>query len=188
MNWLSYLSTGMWVFANLMPTLIQNSKRRDTPIGTKEYIGWGLWALGFLLQVVADRQKSAFRADPANAVRHWVLQRNCFWKNSVLISLRFQTYKSGGRIYGATNASWSRFWVIRIRIYLASCSWCGLSRIYFIIVSKFWAIGTCDKDECHNTSGGNLKVEGPAKCHWDQLRFMPRLPFHGKVWLKGWAD
>ena len=60
----------MWVFANLMPTLIQNSKQRDTPIGTKEYIGWGLWALGFLLQVVADRQKSAFRADPANAVRH----------------------------------------------------------------------------------------------------------------------
>jgi len=57
------------VLSNLLPTLVQNSKETDTPITWKEYTGWGMWALGFLIQVIADRQKSAFRADPANAVR-----------------------------------------------------------------------------------------------------------------------
>lgn len=118
MFFVAWTMQGMWVFANLLPTLIQNSKQRDTPIGTKEYIGWAMWALGFLMQIVADSQKSAFRADPANAGKFistglWSLSRhpNYFgeimmwsglylsafntlqgWEHSAIISPLFSTF------------------------------------------------------------------------------------------------
>lgn len=56
----------VWVFITLAPTLILNTKQRDVELSWKDYLGWGLWALGFTLEVIADRQKSVFRADPSN--------------------------------------------------------------------------------------------------------------------------
>ena len=58
----------MWVFLTLLPTLIQNSKQEDTQISTRDYVGWGLWIAGFLIEAIADHQKSTFRANPDNAV------------------------------------------------------------------------------------------------------------------------
>ncbi|XP_023349817.1 uncharacterized protein LOC111718450 [Eurytemora carolleeae] len=57
---------GIWVFITLLPTLLLNSERRNPPIGTRDYIGWGLWTLGFILEVVADAQKSMFKNNPEN--------------------------------------------------------------------------------------------------------------------------
>ena len=37
----------------------------------QDYLGWGLWAVGLVFEVVADYQKSVFRNDPANQV--WIL-------------------------------------------------------------------------------------------------------------------
>lgn len=65
--WFIY-TVGVWILTNLLPTLIQNSKSQLAPIGAKEYLGWSAWFIGFIIQIVADHQKSAFRADPANAV------------------------------------------------------------------------------------------------------------------------
>ena len=31
------------------------------------YLGLAMWIAGFAIEVIADRQKTAFRADPANA-------------------------------------------------------------------------------------------------------------------------
>ena len=31
-------------------------------VGLRDKVGWSMWAAGFVLQVVADRQKNAFRA------------------------------------------------------------------------------------------------------------------------------
>lgn len=57
---------GMWVFITLLPTLMMNQETRVRPIGTQDYIGWGLWGLGFVIEVVADFQKTMFRNLPAN--------------------------------------------------------------------------------------------------------------------------
>ena len=35
----------------------------------RDYAGWTLWAIGFLFEVIADHQKSRFRANPNNTVR-----------------------------------------------------------------------------------------------------------------------
>ncbi|CAH1788721.1 unnamed protein product [Owenia fusiformis] len=58
---------GAWIFLNLLPTLIHNSKEKDKPISTRDYVGWGLWTVGFLFEVIADYQKSSFRNNPDNA-------------------------------------------------------------------------------------------------------------------------
>lgn len=57
---------GLWVWVTLIPTLILNTERRNPPIGTRDYIGWSVWAVGFLFEVVADMQKSIFRSNPDN--------------------------------------------------------------------------------------------------------------------------
>jgi steroid 5-alpha reductase family enzyme len=40
------------------------------PIGTQDYIGWGIWVLGMVFEVVADFQKSSFKANPDNKVKN----------------------------------------------------------------------------------------------------------------------
>ena len=59
----------MWVWLTLLPTLILNTERRNPALGARDYIGYGLWLTGFLLEVIADMQKSIFKADPANEVK-----------------------------------------------------------------------------------------------------------------------
>ena len=59
---------GLWVFITLLPTLLQNNERRAVPIGRRDYIGWTIWGVGFLIEVVADLQKSIFKANPVNDV------------------------------------------------------------------------------------------------------------------------
>jgi len=51
-----------------LPTLILNSERRDQPLGPRDYIGWGIWGLGFATEAIADQQKWNFKSDPDNAV------------------------------------------------------------------------------------------------------------------------
>ena len=56
------------MFVTLLPTLMLNSSEKDRPIGRLDWIGWGLWSIGMLFEVVADFQKSAFRRRSENRV------------------------------------------------------------------------------------------------------------------------
>jgi len=57
---------GLWVFVTLLPTLALHSSALNPAFGLKDFIGLGLWGVGFALEVIADRQKSNFKADPSN--------------------------------------------------------------------------------------------------------------------------
>jgi len=58
---------GLWVSLTLAAALaaITTMTRRD--LGIFALVGFLLWILGFGIEVIADRQKSMFRADPQNA-------------------------------------------------------------------------------------------------------------------------
>lgn len=60
---------GLWVFLTAAAALaiITSTERRE--LGWVAYLGIAVWLLGFTLEVVADRQKSAFKQDPANEGR-----------------------------------------------------------------------------------------------------------------------
>lgn len=58
---------GLWVSLTLAAALaaITSVTRRD--LGIFAWVGFLVWLLGFGIEVIADRQKSKFRADPRNA-------------------------------------------------------------------------------------------------------------------------
>ncbi len=57
---------GLWVFITALPVFVLNSIRDTTPIGSLDYVGWGIWLCGFLFEVMADQQKTAFRGVKEN--------------------------------------------------------------------------------------------------------------------------
>lgn len=60
---------GLWVLLTAAAALAVITGGTREPLGPVGYLGLAVWAFGFLIEVVADRQKSAFKADPANKGR-----------------------------------------------------------------------------------------------------------------------
>lgn len=69
-NFWRFLSTwtlqGLWVSFTCAAALVAIASGSEKPLGTVGIVGVAIWVLGFVIEVVADRQKSQFRADPAN--------------------------------------------------------------------------------------------------------------------------
>ena len=57
---------GLWVILTAACALAVITSTADIPLGVFAYVGGALWLLGFVIEVMADEQKKAFRADPAN--------------------------------------------------------------------------------------------------------------------------
>jgi steroid 5-alpha reductase family enzyme len=60
---------GLWVFLTLSCALAAMAAVTRIPLGGVAAVGSLVWGLGFVIEVVADRQKRVFRADPAQAGR-----------------------------------------------------------------------------------------------------------------------
>ena len=57
---------GMWVFITAGAALAAIMTPNTATLGAVFYVGAAMWVLGFAVEVIADNQKSAFKADPAN--------------------------------------------------------------------------------------------------------------------------
>lgn len=60
---------GLWVTITASAALAAITSTTRVELGTVTAIGLALWVAGFALEITADAQKSAFRADPANKGR-----------------------------------------------------------------------------------------------------------------------
>jgi steroid 5-alpha reductase family enzyme len=60
---------GLWVAFTLSAALVAITTITRKPLGLLAAIGFLVWAFGFAIEVVADAQKSRFRADPGNKGR-----------------------------------------------------------------------------------------------------------------------
>jgi len=60
---------GTWVFITACCALAAITSAQSVPIGTPFWIGLALWVFGFVVEVTADQQKTAFRSKPENADR-----------------------------------------------------------------------------------------------------------------------
>ena len=70
--WVSITAAAAWI-------AISTDAGSRAPIGWLTVVGIVVWALGLVIEIVADAQKSAFRADPAN--RHEFI-RTGLWSRS----------------------------------------------------------------------------------------------------------
>ena len=80
----------VWIWITLLPSMMLNSKKKDAPLGTRDYTGWALWAAGFFIEALADRQKSVFKSDAENAGKWiqtglWGLSRHPNYLGEILI-------------------------------------------------------------------------------------------------------
>ena len=60
---------GLWVLLTAAAALAVITGGNREPLGVIGYLGIATWLAGFLIEVMADRQKSRFRADQANKGR-----------------------------------------------------------------------------------------------------------------------
>ena len=58
---------GTWVVMTSCAAVTAILSPEQPPLGPVYIVGVAMWATGFAIEVIADRQKSRFRADPANA-------------------------------------------------------------------------------------------------------------------------
>jgi len=72
-NFLRFLMTwtlqGLWVLLTAGAALALITGEERQPLGWVAYLGMAVWLAGFVIEVVADAQKSAFKQDPANGGR-----------------------------------------------------------------------------------------------------------------------
>ena len=88
---------GLWVFVTMNVVIVINSQSGPSPSLTAwDAIGVILWVAGFCVEVVADRQKSAFNAKPSNEGK-WIDEG--LWSIS-----RHPNYLGEMMIYGAFAA------------------------------------------------------------------------------------
>jgi len=90
---------GVWVCFTVGAALAALTSGRSAPLGAFAWAGLVLWTAGFAIEVVADRQKAKFRADPSNEGRFidtglwaWSRHPNYFgeivlWVGVALVSL-----------------------------------------------------------------------------------------------------
>jgi steroid 5-alpha reductase family enzyme len=83
---------GTWVFLTACCALAAITSPNQVPLAAPFYIGIVLWLVGFLLEVIADQQKTAFRADPANSGRFistglWAWSRHPNYFGEILLWL-----------------------------------------------------------------------------------------------------
>jgi steroid 5-alpha reductase family enzyme len=57
---------GLWALVTVACALVIITAANDKPLGVVGLIGIVFWVIGFLIEVVADAQKRAFRKDPSN--------------------------------------------------------------------------------------------------------------------------
>lgn len=60
---------GLWVTLTAACALAIITNNKQVPLDAFAYVGIAVWIFGFVFEVVADQQKKAFKADPANEGR-----------------------------------------------------------------------------------------------------------------------
>jgi len=81
---------GVWVLVTLLPTLVMMEAPSSGRTTTQHYVGWAMWLVGFLFELLADYQKSVFRNDPANKGRFiqsgvWSISRHPNYFGEILL-------------------------------------------------------------------------------------------------------
>lgn len=99
---------GLWVLLTALPVFTVNASNSPKTLEARDFIGWGIWAIGFAIEVIADRQKSAFAANPDNKGKYineglWYYSRHPNYFGEM--TLWFGQFIAASSIF--TDAQWT---------------------------------------------------------------------------------
>lgn len=108
---------GLWVYWTSMGALLLIVSAPTVPFGWLEAAGLGLWLCGFFVEVVADRQKSAFRAQASNRDRWidsglWSWSRHPNYFGEIVLWTGIFVIGLGSWTGGGWIAAWSPVFVL----------------------------------------------------------------------------
>ncbi|MFM1897050.1 MAG: hypothetical protein RLZZ385_2124 [Pseudomonadota bacterium] len=88
----SWTLGGLWVLVTLAPALAAMTTLFQQTMDVGSYVGIGLWLTGFIVEVVADQQKTRFRQRPENQGRFissglWAWSRHPNYFGEILLWL-----------------------------------------------------------------------------------------------------
>ena len=64
---MSWTLQAVWAYFCMLPVLVvQKTADDEIDLKASDYVGWVLWVFGFGFEVIADRQKTVFKENPAN--------------------------------------------------------------------------------------------------------------------------
>eukprot|EP00252_Welwitschia_mirabilis_P002255 TRINITY_DN1216_c0_g1_i3.p1 TRINITY_DN1216_c0_g1~~TRINITY_DN1216_c0_g1_i3.p1 ORF type:complete len:192 (+),score=21.61 TRINITY_DN1216_c0_g1_i3:458-1033(+) len=64
-----WIVQGIWVWMVSLPVILANASNKDAELQLLDIIGWSLWLIGFLIEVISDQQKLKFKNDPTKNAR-----------------------------------------------------------------------------------------------------------------------
>jgi len=101
----------VWIVS--LPVIFVNAAEHDAPLDGRDYAGWALWILGFLIETWADYSKKYFDSKPENrgkfvrgGVWNWSRHPNYFGEIILWLGL----FISSSTVY-AVNTQWA-YWSI----------------------------------------------------------------------------
>merc|ERR1719203_1428612 len=120
---------GMWVYFCCMPMFVINSINNDSVyrsdvdnITVLDIVGWSVWAFGWGIEILADRQKTVFKNDPNNRGKFcnaglWALSRHPNYFGEIVLWIGI--FISSASV--AQNAGWlavlSPVWTIVLLVF-----------------------------------------------------------------------
>jgi steroid 5-alpha reductase family enzyme len=81
---------GLWICLTLCSALVTLSLPRPKPLWAVDWVGLGIWIIGFGLEAIADFQKRRFKADPANKGKYidtglWSISRHPNYLGEIIL-------------------------------------------------------------------------------------------------------
>ena len=66
---MTWALSAAWVFIQSLSALVAITAVTQVEFGILGYVGLSLWVFGFIFEVIADHQKTKFKANPNNEGR-----------------------------------------------------------------------------------------------------------------------
>ncbi len=130
---------GLWVLFTLFGALTILTSNKNSNFGIFDIVGVLIWVIGFVIEVVSDRQKSEFKNNKSNA---GLFIRSGLWKYS-----RHPNY------FGEILI-WIGISVIGIPIY-SGLGWVGLISPFFVFIMLYYISGVRLLEKQANERWGN---------------------------------
>lgn len=99
---------GVWVIVTLLPSLLMMLQKKQPSLNAQDWLGWTMWVVGFVTEVLADYQKSQFRSDPSNAGKFintglWSVSRHPNYFGEILLWFG---------LFVSASSSFTKWWYI----------------------------------------------------------------------------
>lgn len=80
----------VWVYLLELPVIVLNNRADQPAIGVLDGVGWALWIIGFMLELISDTQKNAFRSKAENRNKFittglWAYSRHPNYAGEILL-------------------------------------------------------------------------------------------------------